>query len=181
MAINPIDGTARYAKLRIFCQKVLPAVFDDSLAYYEVVCKLANIVNGHSDAINGILDDLDLTHQEIEEIKKEFEDFKTHGFDKYYKDQVEKWIKENLDFVFNSVVSQVFFGLTQDGYFVAYVPDSWDDIIFDTGWDYSKDTYGRLILRWNVDSVHSMSQYAESVSEKPHGSPIQVVNKRPVV
>lgn len=181
MAIHPIDGTARYAKLRIFCQKVLPAAFDDSLSYYEVVCKLTDVVNKQGETINDVIDQLGMTNEQLEELIKEFEDYKQNGFNDYYKEQVQEWVKNNLNFIFNSVVSQVFFGLTQDGYFVAYIPDSWDDIIFDTGWDFTKDTYGRLILRWNSDSVHSVSQFAQSVIEKPHGSPIQIGNTRPVV
>ena len=45
----------------------------------------------------------------------------------------------------------VFFGLTTDGHFVAYIPENWSEIVFDTGSDYSLDTYGRLILRMIVD------------------------------
>lgn len=32
-------------KLRFWCQKVLPLVYDDSLSYYEVLCKIANTLN----------------------------------------------------------------------------------------------------------------------------------------
>ena len=45
----------------------------------------------------------------------------------------------------------VYFGLTSDGHFVAYIPEGWEDLIFDTGKDYLLDTYGRLILRMNVN------------------------------
>lgn len=31
--------------LRFWCQKVLPAVYDQSLSYYEVLCKLAAFLN----------------------------------------------------------------------------------------------------------------------------------------
>ena len=30
------------------------------------------------------------------------------------------------------MVKQVYFGLTDTGYFVAYIPESWNDIIFGT-------------------------------------------------
>ena len=48
-------------------------------------------------------------------------------------------------------IKQVYFGLTSDGYFCAYVPDSWSDITFDTGATYGTETYGRLILRFDSD------------------------------
>ena len=83
--------------------------------------------------------------------------------------------------MFTHLVKQVFFGLNQEGYFVAYIPQSWSDIIFDTGWNFNEDTYGRLILRWDVDSVYTVDQTSETVSEKPHGSPVQTANLRPVV
>ena len=46
----------------------------------------------------------------------------------------------------------VFFGLTLDGYFVAYIPESWTQIIFDTGAVYGTPEYGRLILSYDVTS-----------------------------
>lgn len=43
-----IQGMRRY-----FCHKVLPLVYDDSLSYYEVLCKLTNKINEIIDLING--------------------------------------------------------------------------------------------------------------------------------
>ena len=61
------------------------------------------------------------------------------------------WIAKNLEWVFNTIAKQVFFGLTSDGHFCAYIPESWSDITFDTGMVYGRFDYGRLILRFNVD------------------------------
>jgi len=52
----------------------------------------------------------------------------------------------------------VFFGVTLDGHFVAYIPESWTDIDFDTGMIYGTPEYGRLILRYEVDSPHDVEQ-----------------------
>ena len=76
----------------------------------------------------------------------------THGKDDNLLKVLE--IEKNLDFIFKQVVTQIYFGLTLDGRFVAYIPESWNDIIFDTGMVYELDTYGRLILRWDVDSPY---------------------------
>ena len=35
-----------------YCQKVLPLVYDNSLSYYEVLCKLTNKINELVDAVN---------------------------------------------------------------------------------------------------------------------------------
>ena len=40
--------------LRFWCQKVLPAVYDQSLSYYEVLCKLAAFLNKTVDEMEKI-------------------------------------------------------------------------------------------------------------------------------
>lgn len=72
-----------------------------------------------------------------------------------------EWVANNLEWVFTHIAKQVYFGLNEQGYFVAYIPDGWDDIVFDTGFIYGEDTYGRLILRWDVDDS------GESVNQRP--------------
>ena len=89
--------------------------------------------------------------EDIAELKELFRQFQESGFDAYYEQQVIKWINDNIAIVYQQLAKQVFFGLTSDGYFCAYVPDSWSDITFDTGAVYDTDTYGRLILRYDAD------------------------------
>lgn len=43
---------------KFFSQKVLPLVYDDSLSYYEVLCKLTNKINELVEFINGKVADL---------------------------------------------------------------------------------------------------------------------------
>lgn len=147
--------------LRFWCQQILPAVYDDSLSYYEAVCRLGDKVNEVITILNDSDNDLLEMQQAIAELQKEFQEFKENGFDDYYAQQVEEWIGDNLEYIFEHVVKQVYFGLTEQGYFVAYIPQSWNDIIFDTGMVYSLDTYGRLILRWDVDNSQ------ETVNQEP--------------
>lgn len=158
------------APIRFWCQPVLPAVYDDSLSYYEVICKLTDKINELVSIFGSADSTLADMQEAIKELQDEFQKFLESGFDDYYEEQVETWIKANLDYIFGRVVKQVYFGLTEDGYFVAYIPKSWNDIIFDTGADYTLDTYGRLILRWDVNSVHTINQTPETTEEKPHGS-----------
>lgn len=72
-----------------------------------------------------------------------------------YEEAIREWFARDS---FRELANQVFFGLTDDGHFVAYIPESWDDIIFDTGFNYGDDTYGRLILRWDVDNQYPATQ-----------------------
>lgn len=50
------------------------------------------------------------------------------------------------------MVKFVFFGLTMDGYFVAYIPEPWDSIKFNTTeydiWIDGVTEYGRLVLTY---------------------------------
>lgn len=102
-----------------------------------------------------------LNRADIDYLLDQFEQFKESGFDEYYAEQVEQWISDNLNFIYTQVVKQVYFGLNEQGYFVAYIPEGWDDIVFDTGVVYGTDTYGRLILRWDVDNS------GETVNQRP--------------
>ena len=136
---------------RFWCQKVLPAVYDDSLSYYELLCKVI-------DKLNEVIERYDVSGSAINEIiielqalQKEFEEFKTGGLEEFYEDLLDKWIADNMPEIIGKYIRMVFFGLTLSGYFVAYIPEGWNDIVFDTGAVYGYDTYGRLILRYNVD------------------------------
>lgn len=101
----------------------------------------------------------------IAELQELFRKFQESGFDDYYEQQVIKWIGDNIEILYEQLAKQVFFGLTSDGYFCAYVPDSWSDITFDTGAIYGTETYGRLVLRFDADGsgVIDNSQHDASV------------------
>ena len=45
---------------------------------------------------------------------------------------LKKWCEENTSAIIAAAIKHVFFGITDEGYFVAYIPDSWSDIIFGT-------------------------------------------------
>lgn len=96
---------------------------------------------------------------QVEELEAQFEQFKESGFEDYYYEQIVNWINNNFETVANALLYRmVFFGLNQEGYFVAYVPDSWNDIIFDTGAVFGESDYGRLILKYDVDSPETIEQ-----------------------
>lgn len=62
------------------------------------------------------------------------------------------WMQNNALDVVGDLVKMVFFGLTDDGNFVAYIPDSWSDIEFNTTeYDISlalMPDYGHLVLSY---------------------------------
>lgn len=96
---------------------------------------------------------LNIALEEVEKLKELFEKFQESGFDDYYREQVEKWIDEHTRYIFENVAKQVWFGLTDDGYFCAYIPDGWQDIQFDTGAAFGTPEYGRLILQFEAEPV----------------------------
>ena len=66
---------------------------------------------------------------------------------------IEKWMRENALDLVGELVKMVFFGITNDGYFVAYIPESWDDITFGTSGldDFpSGIEYGHLTLSYEI-------------------------------
>lgn len=58
LTINP--------KLRFFCQKVLPLVYDNSLSYYETICKIASAVNMLTDDVNELISYVQNLDKEID-------------------------------------------------------------------------------------------------------------------
>lgn len=121
----------------------------------HAICDLIDKLICYADYLG---DNLGITREELEELKSEFEEFKAHGFDEYYEEQLHQWILDHMPDIIREAIKMVWFGLTLDGYFVAYIPDAWEDIIFDTGANYNLDSYGRLILYYEVDTSHDVWQ-----------------------
>lgn len=130
---------------------VIPAINWEVMSHEQRVQWLTCNIVGLIEFGNKMADSINLLDGDIERLAEEFEKFKESGFDDYYEEQVAKWIDEHLQYIFEHVAKQVFFGLTSIGYFCAYVPDSWSDIEFDTGMVFGQFDYGRLMLRYNVD------------------------------
>ena len=55
-------GYTEQKELKYRCQKVLPLVYDDSLSYMELLCKVITY-------LNNCISDIDLLRQEIEDLK----------------------------------------------------------------------------------------------------------------
>lgn len=90
------------------------------------------------------------TRDAVNKLTELFRKFQESGFDDYYKSQIESWIYEHMPTIISEAIKMVYFGLTLDGYFVAYIPESWKQIVFDTGMQYGTPEYGRLILSYDV-------------------------------
>lgn len=72
------------------------------------------------------------TQSDIDDIKQLYADIIAGNFPKEMADAITKWIAENFYDIVGEMMKMVFFGLTDSGYFVAYIPESWNDITFNT-------------------------------------------------
>lgn len=121
---------------RFWCQKVLPLVYDDSLSYYEVLCKVVDYINElikqdkvFADQIENLQNDLKIVQEWIDNFSTEY---------------AEEIIKDYL-------ATMIFVEISDAGYFIYYIPEKWSDITFNTtdldihidGYD-----YGRLVLSY---------------------------------
>ena len=120
---------------RFWCQKVLPLVYDDSLSYYEVLCKVV-------DYLNIIIANNGTMAEEIEKIEAMLDELQ-NIIDNFGTDYAEKIIREYL--------ATMIFVEIPAGRFVYYIPESWEDITFETtGYDVeiSGYDYGHLVLSY---------------------------------
>lgn len=75
---------------RFWCQKALPLVYDDSLSYYEVLCKVVKYINGLRDDVVLLGDDV----SKLTELFNELEEFVKTYFDNL---DVQNEINNKLD------------------------------------------------------------------------------------
>ena len=68
----------------------------------------------------------------IDNLEQLYIDLTTGQLPEAMTEAIEIWLSHNAADVITQLIKMVFFGLTDDGYFVAYIPDSWDDITFGT-------------------------------------------------
>lgn len=130
-------------KLRFWCNKVLPLVYDDSLSYYELLCKVVKKLNDLIEAYSGydtIIADIKTSVDKLQE--------QINAFDTTY---IEKLISDKL-------ASMIYVDISDVGYIIYHIPENWKDIAFNTtGLDISNEElgdaghvanydYGRLVL-----------------------------------
>lgn len=122
---------------KFWCQKVLPLVYDESLSYYEVLCKVVVYLNNMVSDVNKVIG-------EYEDLKKELAIVKA-WIDNFSAEYLEKLIKEKI-------ATMIFVEISDAGYVVYYIPDTWNDITFNTTEldiqvkEYPE--YGRLVLSY---------------------------------
>ena len=104
------------------------------------------------------LDSWKETHEEeYKQLKKLFDDVMAGDFPDSIQKAFNEWMKNNAVDIVGEMVNLVVFNITDDGYFVAYIPDSWDAIQFGTtGLDTIipeiQPEYGHLVLSYRAST-----------------------------
>lgn len=148
----------------------LPQLYWDVMSGEQRIHAICKALQDLVERLSNDEESINVNTEKIKELQELFQKFMDSGFDDYYAEQVAKWIDSNLKYIYDKTIKQVFFGLTSDGYFCAYIPESWADIEFDTGMQYGTYTYGRLILRFDADGsgVIDNSTYGEHCSPEEY-------------
>ena len=121
---------------RFWCYKVLPLTYDNSLSYYEVLCEVVKYINEliEQDKIFG--EELDGLRADLTVVQEWINNFDTT----YFTNLVDSYI-----------ATMILVEINNNGYIVYNIPESWEDIIFNTtGLDIeiSGYDYGNLVLSY---------------------------------
>ena len=120
---------------KFWCYKVLPLVYDDSLSYYEVLCKVVDYINKliEQDKIFG--NELVKLKEDLTTVQNWIDNYDTS----YAKEVLEKFI-----------ANMIYVDISDSGYIIYHIPESWNDVKFyTTGLDITVPTeneYGHLVL-----------------------------------
>ena len=105
-----------------------PSYYEDLARKHELIKKLSNKIWEYDQILYKKLKEVESTLQEYADIL----DGKVNDFDRIILEKTEKWLAENMEDILTQAVQLVWFGLTDDGYFMAVIPKNWSDVQFDT-------------------------------------------------
>lgn len=108
-------------------------------------------INSYDDTIQALNDWIETNTPTIDDLVAFKDALESGDLPAGVQQGIEAWLSTHGE-VIAAIVKNVWFGLTNAGYFVAYVPDSWSDIKFKTtGLDINlalMPDYGHLVLQY---------------------------------
>lgn len=133
---------------RFWCQKVLPLVYDDSLSYYEVLCKIR-------DYINDIIGNMDELASAIEELDNRLDavEAKLNDLSKLIVDEVKKYIQSD-EFI-NQLIDELTSSQTFNNWFKNFITNNPDVIRDLINSDYF-DQYFKDYFTNNTDLINQL-------------------------
>ena len=147
--MNNLKTSGTVSTLKYWCYKVLPLVYDDSLSYYELLCKVVSKLNEVIEKYSSFDDVVTEIQSAIDELQKQIDAFDTTF--------IETLIKDKL-------ANMIYVGISDAGYIIYYIPENWNDVSFNTtGLDITNEQlsdnghvanyeYGRLVLSMYADA-----------------------------
>lgn len=108
---------------------------------------------------------LNATHDDVVKLQQELENLKNGGLLDFYEKQIAAWVDANMERIMSRAIKFAMFGINADGRFVAYVPDSWNEIQFDFGAVYGRSDYHRIILRFDAEGNAINNTYSYSLAQ----------------
>lgn len=111
----------------------LPSEWDSSVSQLEMLQRMLWNINQLISVIDTLVDENNKIDEELEQLLNDVQSF------------IYKYMEEYFS------MKMVLFGLTDDGYFCAWIPDTWDEIVFNTsGYDIAVGgvEYGHLVLSY---------------------------------
>lgn len=135
--------------------RLLPLDLSGDITDYEFLLRVCKKINELIETTNGLANQVKLNTESIDALKEdvtniltELEKIQNGYYVSLYLDSIIKYIDNNLEGIVGRAVKFIVFGLTQDGYFSAMIPSTWEFIHFNTVMDYNDPLYGHLILEW---------------------------------
>lgn len=146
----------------------IPKLYWDVKSQEQRILNLFDLLNKLINYADELGVQINVNHDDIVELREEFNKLVDGEFWDIYEQKVSEWINANLNDIITQAIKQVYFGLTDDGYFCAYIPKSWSEVMFDTGAVYGRSDYGCLILRFDVEGKrHIDNTYSYSLNRPP--------------
>lgn len=109
-------------------------------------------IKGYNDTIQALNDWIAVNTPRIEDLEAFQAALESGDLPEGVQAGITTWLESHAVEVISAIIKNVWFGLTDAGYFVAYVPESWSDITFKTtGLDIFLDLmpeYGHLVLQY---------------------------------
>ena len=112
---------------------------------------ILKVVKANKDNIKNLYEIFNEWADTADRIKELYRAIVTGDYPQELEDSLIRWVQINAIDIVGDMVNMVFFGLTDDGYFVAYIPSGWEDITFGTTGldDFPENVdYGHLTLTY---------------------------------
>ena len=132
---------------RYWCQKVLPLVYDDSLSYYELLCKVVNYLNNTIEDVNTLSGDVNSLHTAYIELQ--------NYVNSYFANlDVQQEINNKLDeMASDGTLTSVIKSINDFRYSTIVEPKLSDNLVTTfTGTNWSGDLSSGLVYNGNGDS-----------------------------